>query len=480
MIRPPQNPYIRPLDRIFDMRPAQILAFLIAVSALMGCAYAQSEAIEATFLPQKVAVHPEIPTEFTVSVENLGEAMATVNVGAFGDQLGWITLPKNEELDSGEKEIFKVIIRPPKDVAPGIYQFQLTADVLDIDGNAKLDLRWESNIELTVLERFDTRISILKTAKDSYYPLEPITFTSTVANGGTAVANKLMLAVEMTDAEGRVEYFEESIEDIESGQEFVITKDIEPEKYKSEGEYKISGTLYRGNNKVSIEESAFTILPADSAAKHDVRTTTGFLSRTYNVVLTNRGFESMDIEHKMDVPKIRQLYSFSRPPEEVGGKLVWGCTLEPEQSCSFMYTVSYWKPALALIMLLALLRLGKEELKKPLIGKRHTKHGAGHIVHVEVRNRGKEDLKDVMVEDLVPNVFEMTGYYSVKPKIVKTQGGKRLTWRVGALKSKEERVFSYGIKPRLEVPQGMDLPGAKVNAKTKKKTYAKTSGKIRV
>ncbi len=157
-------------------------------------------------------------------------------------------------------------------------------------------------------------------------------------------------------------------------------------------------------------------------------------------------------------------------------KYVWEFVLLPNQKYIISYSYNY---SLFLIVCLAIaffvilfgLSLRREVKVKKFLMKRINKLEEGKEVGVciEVINKTKHELSNVLIEDYVQPIFKLNREFSgIRPdKIMKVGAKNKLVWKVSRLEPKETRVFSYKITPRIGLIETYSFSIAKVRYKIK-------------
>jgi len=241
------------------------------------------------------------------------------------------------------------------------------------------------------------------------------------------------------------------------------------------------GVVQTETSKITI-----TVPPEVKTEIIDKNTVPGILfeKTTYFIQNMNSKVNSVTVTHPVFL--VPFIYSFSEAPEivEIDGvkSFVWVCDLaisgNDGDSCEFSLTANYWVIYLAIIMLFILAGFIYAEIEKPKIKKTHINKGELHSVHISIKNNSSKPLEDVTVTDVLPSVLKLVGEYTVKPtSIIKKHNSVELVWGIGKLKSKEERVLTYNVKPIVEVEGGIDLPAVEIKAVNARGKHEKVMSK---
>ncbi len=157
-------------------------------------------------------------------------------------------------------------------------------------------------------------------------------------------------------------------------------------------------------------------------------------------------------------------------------KYIWEFVLLPNQKYVISHSYNY---SLFLIICLAItffiillsLSLRREVKVKKFLVRRINKLEDGKEVGVciEVINKTKHELNNVLVEDYIQPIFKLNKEFSgIRPdKIMKIGAKNKLVWKVSRFEPRETRVFSYKITPRIGLMETYSFSLAKVRYKIK-------------
>jgi len=90
-------------------------------------------------------------------------------------------------------------------------------------------------------------------------------------------------------------------------------------------------------------------------------------------------------------------------------------------------------------------------------------------ISIDIRNRSRHAMHDVIVTDFVPGVVNVVARFgTLKPTWEKKPNGLQLTWNLKKLEPFEERVLEYRIRPKVEFKGMIKLPHAHIRYLDKK------------
>jgi hypothetical protein len=85
-------------------------------------------------------------------------------------------------------------------------------------------------------------------------------------------------------------------------------------------------------------------------------------------------------------------------------------------------------------------------------------------VSISLVNNSLNELKDILVKDLVPPIATVSEKFeTLKPVKRKIRAGTELNWRISSLKPGEEVILSYRIIPIVDIVGTLMLPKATVS-----------------
>ena len=154
-----------------------------------------------------------------------------------------------------------------------------------------------------------------------------------------------------------------------------------------------------------------------------------------------------------------------------GNRVVYTWSV-PELVLGEQYTIKYridiWRIWLTLGLIGVIGYGAYRWLSKPKIGKsvRHggkITRGKEILVLLEVKNRALHEIKDVEIVDVVPQIARVVDRFdTLRPKVKRVSDGTELRWNIGSMKSGEERVVTYRIRPVVDVIGHLSLPEAQM------------------
>lgn len=403
---------------------------------------------------------------YTATITNNLNRTDTVELSITGDpQTTWVTLNDYSiRLNQNETREFIFYISPPYDTPVSKYLFRLKA----ISKNNTQD-SISKDINMYVIEVSKIDLTIFATDKDYYLIGEKVTLTTGIKNLGTGKSRNATLNVELTglSADQKTIHFPP----LEVEQEHMEKREYTFDRHTDKGIYELTGTLL-DESGVEINTTT-TLFEIEKRAiikqKRDESST--IIEKTITLQATNNGNDRGTIRIIEDKSKIPHVIEFDKQPDEqtIDGdaKYTWTCELDPLETCTVTYKIKQWVYVVIFIVIIALIFAILNIIERPLITKKYEK-GRVRTVTIEIKNRARQPIDDVLVQDMVPTMFNVAeSSTTIKPASIKRKkNGTLLIWKLGKLAPKDERIISYKIKPILDVDGKVNLPKAKIIAKS--------------
>jgi len=370
-------------------------------------------------------------------------------------------------IEQGDIRVIPIHVNVPKDADPGHYAYDITV-TRSGDGTKLKD-----QIVVNAVQRVEALISNLKTS--CFQCEEDVTVSGTVKNIGT---NSVPLVVNIA--------FGSDFKMIDMGtvapsgeKKFVETINIED--YQP-GEYELTIDLMTDDRKVYTDTNIFNIITQKNISYIEDITMTP-IGRFVALRATNYG--NSEDTAVMTVERNNGWWSYyvgEDPTSMTDSDYIWTQELASEESITVTFYDIYW-PVIVGVILLIIVGI-YYYLQMTTIGLRKTarthKMSKGHEIPVSLIVKNNKIVMDsVVIRDIVPHGFSVAGKFdTLKPVVRKIAEGTELVWRIGKLRSGEERVLHYKIKPSKEHYGDLDLPLAAVRAKHDDKSIIKHSNVV--
>jgi hypothetical protein len=221
--------------------------------------------------------------------------------------------------------------------------------------------------------------------------------------------------------------------------------------------------------------------------KEEVTTEESFLRKTFHVNITNVGNVEVEKYYYITVGTFDSFFLKAEPKyDEIqdnsnGKTMVWFYALNPGESLSIAYSISYVPLIVASVLVLAaiiiLLSFYKSSfyLEKEIImhkKDRSTKKKNAIKIKLNVINKSGRKKTNVILKDTIPSPLTITGDFgTAEPTSIKKHNDKtELIWRFDVLEPHEERIVTYEMRSKLKLLGKVLLPRATLEHKSKKRT----------
>ncbi|MBW6451888.1 MAG: hypothetical protein K0B02_04115 [DPANN group archaeon] len=409
--------------------------------------------------------------QYTINIKsNLNESVNAEIVLSMNHK-DWATAGKKTDfnIDSFGNTSYSIELTPPLGTSTDNYNPIIYVCVKNVGQCSSIILR------LHVVDRLQLKLDAFESVLDTYEADENISIMFTLNNQGKSniINYKFKVNFVKDDVVLVSELFD--LDPIDRGD---ILRRIEEldliQSITEPGLYVLEGILIGDAGDTLIKKSVNITIkpPRDSSFEKSVSTQPGIFKKSVTTTLKNEERLINNITLTGPIYGFEQLYSFDSPVEiliEANNKyFTYSCELNPRDtpgdSCTLSYTVNYWKLYLLLVLLTSVLFLLYVYLELPNITKKHTKHDDVHSIQVHFKNNSMKSLTSVKIKEFIPSSVMLIGTFSIKPSShKKKENGTEIIWNIGNLDSKDERVITYSVKPRLEVDEGIVLPPAEIS-----------------
>lgn len=455
--------------------PALAFWLLLAATPVSGL----GDPFTVSISPEAAAVYAGKTAQYNVSITNNLNVRDTIEIFIHGRaRTPWITLNTYSlNLTPEETGAFTFYITPSYGTKQDTYTFDFTASSKT---NSTFFVKKE--VIVFVLETSGLNITTFQSAKNQYDMGEKITILIGVKNAGTSRSKRTYMDLKIigaTNAERSI-----SIPPLEVDEEKILSEEFIFDKYAAHGSYDSSVELFNElGDRIGSGSAAFSVESRPIFEKEE-RAKSGFLYRDIDILIRNTGNERGTETISKDAPLFSGAYVYEKEPvtetRDGAKKVVWRCDLAPNESCTIRYEVRYWPYLFSVLLAIMVLYMAIRRLEKPGITKKYVR-GKEHKVHIEIKNNSRRTLEEVHVSDFVPSAFEVIeDVGTVRPTVVKRRtGGTDITWTIGKVAPGEERIFTYKVRPAVDLMGKINLPHAKITAKDiKGRKYNGISSKI--
>ena len=449
------------------------------------------KSVEVVTIPQAIVLTTSETATTDVIVKNNQPFADTFTFSVFPSYASGISVTLEKSImtvEPNSEANVKVYFYTPIDTAEGFFQFFFTAKSLSTGAEDT------NSLILQTVRKAPMYISDVKVNKYVFEPGEELKIETRVTNIHPKNSYNYELVVEIRKDGELLQAFVNPV--IAQPKETVsVANSYIFGKYAQPGLYSLAIFLRDESGKfVSTKDFVANLmgvykLPTEYTEKY---TEMGFLSLTTTIIIKNDGNVGTPPFYVSEVMPLIAKGSFSSsiPPSNEsirGGSIVYSWYvpyLAPGESIVIKYHVSFVSVWIALIVIGAITYFSYRYTFTATIIKSCKYSGPLKkdneiLVSIDVRNKTTGEMKDVLVTDKVPPVLQVIEKFdTIQPKIKKVKEGTILTWSLGNLNTREERILTYRIKPVLEVAGGLKLPAATLSYSGKKGTQTVLSKSI--
>ncbi len=310
-------------------------------------------------------------------------------------------------------------------------------------------------------------------------PEDGIEINVKVFNLDETRSGKNFLKINVRKGTTVVNAFEESLDSIGTKSSVDIMKTFDIGKYAAPGSYVVEAELRDTSNQLKHSKSDnFQVNTVTQPPTEYTKKSSGYniLFSAVSIKVKNEGnvgLQAFTVTESL--PKFAQsLFDPDIEPstaDSSGNRVVYTWSvpaLAPGGQYTIKYRIDIWRIWLTLGLIGVIGYGAYRWLSKPRIGKavRHEgeiTRGKEILVLLEVKNRALHEIKDVEVIDVVPQISRVVDRFdTLRPKVKRVSGGTELRWNLGTMKSGEERVVTYRIRPVVDVVGHLSLPEAQM------------------
>lgn len=395
-------------------------------------------------------------------------------------------------LNPYENTSFKIHFQIPECAEETSNAFTITITSL-----TKSEIKASETFIIEVVRKYGICIYELKLDKTSLLPGEKLNLEVLLKNPSPSFSQPFSLQTNILLDREVVERFEDYIETIEGKGTKLITHTFELNKYQKPGIYSIQVSLKDKYGMVVAEKKAqFNVLTINASERLNYLPITktikyGLLAQTIELTVKNEGnVPTTSIFISESIPLFMKVFFFPKKEpikEEVKENRVvysWQVPpLMPGDSFSIVYEISTWNAVLIAVVLIVVASYTFIQAFNIKIVKRPTSKGPitkekEITIMLEVKNRSRHEIKDVIVRDFVPGIARVVEKFdTIRPSLRKIANGTELVWKFDSLVPGDERILTYRIKPIVDVIGSLKLPKAYLKFIDKKKEVKKILSK---
>lgn len=213
--------------------------------------------------------------------------------------------------------------------------------------------------------------------------------------------------------------------------------------------------------------------------------------RVFNITLRNTGNQDLRETYVFPSGLFLSLMTSEVPVGQHDGRFItWDVRLKPDEFTKIQVKRNY-RVVFGILFFTGLCMLLYFLLRSPLSLRKKisivsTHEGAIREVKIRLhlKNRGRHELPEVEVHDLLPSIANLVQEYeagTLRPvKTMESKGGLVLKWVIDTLEPSEERVITYKISARYGIVGRLSLPVAEAKTRLHGRTRRAKSNVARL
>ncbi|MFZ3078010.1 MAG: hypothetical protein WA139_06150 [Candidatus Aenigmatarchaeota archaeon] len=376
-------------------------------------------------------------TNFSVIITNTG-ADDWFSVSAIGTYSSWISIGKQSVfIPSGSSASSELLVSPIADALQNKYEYSV------IVSRASDSSKVEKEIFVNVLQSNAIIVTDSSLSCGECKPGETVTASITLRNSGSKPLGNLKLVLTLGDRTKII-----SISSLDFGVLKEFTSEFILDSNAAPGQYAVDAKVMQ-DTSVLVQKSMKFAIPSLPDIRTVKNVSTSIFGNYVTLVSTNYGNAAQPSEIKTNVLSAwYSVYSGAKPSSISGSEYGWDVSLAPKESVTMTYSEIFWPVPLAFVILVFIgayyyVVISSLSIRKKIM---HGRDAKDMSISLDVRS-GLRPIENAVVRDTVPKEFEVSEKFeSIKPVVRKTQSGTELVWRLGKLKSMEERILHYRIK----------------------------------
>ncbi|MEM5879130.1 MAG: hypothetical protein QXU74_01395 [Candidatus Aenigmatarchaeota archaeon] len=396
-------------------------------------------------------------------------------------------------LNPGESKTLKIYFEIPECAEETSASFSIT--VMSTKNSEVSDSK---NLILETIRKHGVCIYEARLNKQIFEQLgECLQVEIVLKNPSQSISQPFSLQTNILFDKESVARFDHNIEAMEGKSTKTIWHAFLIDKYKKPGTYTVEVLLKdKYGGVVSQKKLNFKILTINATEKLNYLPISksvkyGLFVQTIEINVSNEGnVPTGSFYVSESIPIFMKPFFFPKKEpvtEETKENRVIYSWLVPSLSPGNVYTITYeistWNAVLIAIVLIVIIIYAFVNIFNISIEKKHKVTGPitkdrEITVMVEVKNRSRHEIKDVIVRDFVPGIATVVEKFdTLRPSLRKIANGTELVWKINSLVPGDERVLTYRIRPIIDVVGTLKLPKAYLKFMDKKKEIKKILSK---
>ncbi|MBW2965961.1 hypothetical protein KY342_02550 [Candidatus Woesearchaeota archaeon] len=453
---------------------------LFAIIFMLSAVAVSAQDYDIKVTPITDSIYLEEAAEFEIKITNY---LTTIqNFRVYSSEVEWnvpsITIKVYPESETTER----LLITPTKYVGPGMYGMKLNIRKEESDELVEEVLIIHVKPPGQAVSEYLPSVRMTYEVADKIDPKDMISIKVILENQNilnlTDLVIKIRGDIAVFNTERNVQLKPLETKDVD------FKYNLDP--LQAPGKYKLYFELLKGDKIIdSTEPKVIEIGKISNGFKEEIKKETVFFKTVVEAIYSSSSNVKERQTIKIPVSWVKGLFTETIPESEElkeDGKryLVIDIELEPgETKAVFIITnyrmVVYVVIFLVFIALLFYITKSPVKIRKGIAEVKTEEGGISSLkIMLQITSLSKRPIKHVDIVDNIPSIAELRKEFipgTLKPtKMLKhPKKGTVLTWEVGELGPKEERIISYNIRSKLSILGSFRLPRAKIIIKAKGK-----------
>jgi len=422
--------------------------------------------------PGTVNVYTIQSNEIQILVKNTGAVTDTFYFSLWPS--GWGTLERYwVSLDGRETITLNLDVIPPIETKEGIQIFKFTVSSLESEETITKELF------LSVKRTADIYISEIDLSKEILNPEETLIIEPVIKNINSAQTKNVYVTTEILKNDLVVEKFDDFVV-IKPDSLKKISHNFDISLKNKPGSYQIKVILKDESNKILHEKQNYFQINSVSKVEKSKEVKNRLFYSSVVIKVENKGnLQACNFYVTESLPSFSK--SFFYPgiepvlSEIENNRVIYTWlieSLDPGETLEIRYELRFTNVILGALLVIILTSLIIWKFFRPKLTKKYIGLFRGEEevkVSLSFKNKERREIKNVIVKDFVPGIAKLIPEYdTLIPKVKREESGTELTWKVRSIKPKEERVFTYKIKPIIGITGDLKLPKASFMYETRK------------
>ncbi|MEM5829154.1 MAG: hypothetical protein QW040_01140 [Candidatus Aenigmatarchaeota archaeon] len=395
-------------------------------------------------------------------------------------------------LGPGENKSLKIYFETPECAEEVSASFAIT-----VRSREREEVSDSESLIVEIIRKFGICIYELNLDKPKIDPGDYLTIKVLIRNPSEILSQPFNLQTNVLFNGEIFRRFDDYIETVGGKTTETITHVLEIDKYQAPGIYTVEVLIKdKFGAVVSKKKAQFNVATVNASENLKLLPITkttkyGLLVQTVEINVKNEGNVPTTSFHISEaIPIFMKSFFFpKREPifeETKENRIVYTWLvpqLNPGQTYTITYEISTWNAVLIAIALIVIIVYSFLSIFSVSIEKRHRVLGPitkekEITIMLEVKNRSKNEIRDVLVRDFVPGIAKVIEKFdTLRPTLRKVANGTEVVWRIPSLAPGDERILTYRIKPIVDIIGVLKLPKAYLKFMDKKKEVRKIVSK---